>query len=163
MNKKEIKRTAVRRRGTTIAAAALSIAMVGPFVHSVSPNFPVAAVAGTPDEAGKPNDAGNGVKYPGEHNGAYQSVVDEQRYTFTPGAPKEGAIESDAPKGTNESIEGYVIHQRDGDLSVYPGTRDPWKPIPMAGVRVYAQWTEKGGIVSPVYTGVTREDEASWV
>lgn len=30
MNKKEIKRTAVRRRGTTIAAAALSIAMVGP-------------------------------------------------------------------------------------------------------------------------------------
>ena len=159
MNKKEIKRTAVRRRGTTIAAAALSIAMVGPFVHSVTPNYNVAAVAGTPAEAGQPNAAGNGVKYPGKNaDGVYQSVVDEQRYTFTPGAPKEGAIESDAPEGTNESIEGYVIHQRDGDLSVYPGTRDPWKPIPMAGVRVYAQWTEKGGITSPVYTGVTRED-----
>ncbi len=148
-----------RRRGTTIAAAALSVAMVGPFVHSVTPNYNVAAVAGTPAEAGQPNAAGNGVKYPGNNaQGVYQAVVDEQRYTFTPGAPKEGAIESDAPKGTNESIEGYVIHQRDGDLSVYPGTRDPWKPIPMAGVRVYAQWTEKGGIVSPVYTGVTRED-----
>ena len=45
MNKKEIKRTAVRRRGTTIAAAALSIAMVGPFVHSVTPASPFAAVA----------------------------------------------------------------------------------------------------------------------
>ena len=45
MNKKEIKRTAVRRRGTTIAAAALSIAMVGPFVHAVTPASPFAAVA----------------------------------------------------------------------------------------------------------------------
>ncbi|MTD92489.1 Rib/alpha-like domain-containing protein [Corynebacterium hiratae] len=35
MNKKEIKRTAVRRRGTTIAAAALSVALVAPFVHPV--------------------------------------------------------------------------------------------------------------------------------
>ncbi len=118
------------------------------------------AYAGTPAEAGLPNDAGNGVKYPGENaEGVYQSVVDEQRYTFTPGEPKvEGAIESDAPQGTNESIEGYVIHQRDGDLSVNPRTGDPWKPIPMEGVRVYAQWTEKGGVTSPVYTAVTRED-----
>ncbi|OFN78701.1 YPDG domain-containing protein, partial [Corynebacterium sp. HMSC074E01] len=160
MSKKEIKRTAVRRRGTTIAAAALSIAMVGPFVHSVSPNFPVAAVAGTPAEAGQPNAAGNGVKYPGKNaDGVYQSVVDEQRYEFSDQPIKvEGAIESGAEQGTNESIEGYVIHQRDGDLSVYPGTRDPWKPIPMAGVRVYAQWTEKGGVTSPVYTTTTRED-----
>lgn len=35
MNKKAIKRTAVRRRGTTIAAAALSVALVAPFVHPV--------------------------------------------------------------------------------------------------------------------------------
>ena len=160
MNKKEIKRTAVRRRGTTIAAAALSIAMVGPFVHSVTPNFPVAAVAGTPAEAGQSNTAGNGVKYPGKNaDGVYQSVVDEQRYEFSDQPIKvEGAIESGAEQGTNESIEGYVIHQRDGDLSVNPGTRDPWKPIPMAGVRVYAQWTEKGGVTSPVYTTTTRED-----
>ena len=150
-----------RRRGTTIAAAALSIALVAPFAQPIAaPQSAAVAYAGTPAEAGQPNDAGNGVKYPGENaDGVYQSVVDEQRYTFTPGEPKvEGAIESDAPKGTNESIEGYVIHQRDGDLSVYPDTRDPWKPIPMAGVRVYAQWTEKGGVTSPVYTAVTRED-----
>ena len=35
MTKKEIQRTAVRRRGTTIAAAALSVALVAPFVHPV--------------------------------------------------------------------------------------------------------------------------------
>ncbi|OFP36028.1 hypothetical protein HMPREF2990_07310 [Corynebacterium sp. HMSC071B10] len=144
----------------SVAAAALSFALVAPFAQPIAaPQSAAVAYAGTPAEAGQPNDAGNGVKYPGEINGVYQSVVDEQRYTFTPGEPKvEGAIAADAPQGTNESIEGYVIHQRDGDLSVYPGARDPWKPIPMAGVRVYAQWTEKGGIVSPVYTGVTRED-----
>ena len=138
-----------RRRGTSVAAAALSFALVAPFAQPVAaPQFAAAAYAGTPDQAGQPNDAGNGVKYPGKNaDGVYQSVVDEQRYEFTDQPIKvEGAIESSAPEGTNQSINGYVIHQRDGDLSVYPGTRDPWKPIPMAGVRVYAQWTEKGGI-----------------
>ena len=149
------------RRGTSIAAAALSFALVAPFAQPVvAPNSVPAAYAGTPDEAGQPNGAGNGVLYPGKNaEGVYQSVVDEQRYTFADQPIKvEGAIQSDAPEGTNESIEGYVIHQRDGDLSVYPDTRDPWKPIPMAGVRVYAQWTEKGGVTSPIYTTVTRPD-----
>ncbi|MCZ9294582.1 YPDG domain-containing protein [Corynebacterium meitnerae] len=149
-----------RRRGTSIAAAALSVALVAPFAQPVvNPAAVPAAVAGTPDQAGQPNDAGNGVKYPGKNaDGVYQSVVDEQRYTFTPGPPMEGAIESGAPQGTNESIEGYIIHQRDGDFNVHPGTPDPWQPIPMEGVRVYAQWTEKGGVTSPVYTAVTRAD-----
>ena len=150
-----------RRRGTSVAAAALSFALVAPFAQPVAaPQFAAAAYAGTPAEAGQPDNVGNGVKYPGENaQGVYQSVVNEQAYTFTDQPIKvEGAIDSTAPEGTNESINGYVIHQRDGDLSVYPGTRDPWKPIPMAGVRVYAQWTEKGGITSPVYTTTTRED-----
>ena len=150
-----------RRRGTSVAAAALSFALVAPFAQPVAaPQFAAAAYAGTPAEAGQPNDAGNGVKYPGKNaDGVYQSVVDEQRYTFTDQPIKvEGAIESKGEKNTTESIEGYVIHQRDGDLSVYPGTRDPWQPIPMEGVRVYAQWTEKGGIISPVYTTTTNAD-----
>ena len=149
-----------RRRGTSVAAAALSFALVAPFAQPVAaPQFAAAAYAGTPEEAGQPNEAGYGVKYPGELNGVYQSVFDEQRYTFADQPIKvEGAIESKGEKNTTESIEGYVIHQRDGDLSVYPGTRDPWKPIPMEGVRVYAQWTEKGGITSPVYTTTTNAD-----
>lgn len=48
MSKKEIKRTAVRRRGTTIAAAALSVALVAPFVHPVvSPQSAAEAQAQT--------------------------------------------------------------------------------------------------------------------
>ena len=48
MNKKEIKSTAVRRRGTTIAAAALSVALVAPFVHPVvSPQSAAEAQAQT--------------------------------------------------------------------------------------------------------------------
>ena len=159
MNMKSFNGSA-RRRGTTIAAAALSIAMVGPFVHSVTPNYAVSASAGTPAEAGQPNDLGNGVKYPGKNaDGVYQSVVDEPRYTFSDQPIKvDGAIESKGVRDTTESIEGYVIHQRDGDLSVWPGTNDPYRPIPMEGVRVYAQWTEKGGVTSPVYTTTTGAD-----
>lgn len=140
------------------AGAVLALATTGTVV--VQTQTAPAAVAGTPDQAGQPNDAGNGVKYPGKNaDGVYQSVVDEQRYEFSDQPIKvEGAIESGVPQGSKESIEGYVIHQRAGDLSVYPDTRDPWRPIPMAGVRVYAQWTEKGGVTSPVYTTTTRPD-----
>ncbi|WP_168164693.1 hypothetical protein, partial [Corynebacterium sp. HMSC067D03] len=70
-----------RRRGTSVAAAALSFALVAPLAQPVAaPQFAAAAFAGTKDEAGQPNEAGNGVKYPGKNaDGVYQSVVDEQR------------------------------------------------------------------------------------
>lgn len=45
MNLKDVKAGVTRRRGTTIAAAALSVAMVGPFVHSVAAPVPFVAVA----------------------------------------------------------------------------------------------------------------------
>ena len=155
------KHPVLRRRGTSVAAAALSFALIAPFAQPIAaPHCAATAFAGTPEQTGQPNDAGNGVEYPGGNaDGVYQSAVDEERYTFTDQPVRvKGAIESDAPQGTKQSIEGYVIHQRNGDLSVYPGSRDPWRPIPMEGVRVYAQWTEKGGVTSPVYTATTRED-----
>ncbi|WP_168164696.1 hypothetical protein, partial [Corynebacterium sp. HMSC067D03] len=70
-----------RRRGTSVASAALSFALVAPLAQPVAaPQFAAAAFAGTKDEAGQPNEAGNGVLYPGENaDGVYQSVVDEQR------------------------------------------------------------------------------------
>ncbi|MDK8891093.1 YPDG domain-containing protein [Corynebacterium macclintockiae] len=140
------------------AGAVLALATTGTVV--VQTQTAPAALAGTPAEAGQPNDLGNGVKYPGKNaDGVYQSVVDEPRYTFSDQPIKvDGAIESKGVRDTTESIEGYVIHQRDGDLSVWPGTNDPYRPIPMEGVRVYAQWTEKGGVTSPVYTTTTGAD-----
>ena len=48
MTKKDFKRTAVRRRGTTIAAAALSVALVAPFVHPVVAPQNAATASATP-------------------------------------------------------------------------------------------------------------------
>ena len=144
-----------RRRGTSVAAAALSFALVAPFAQPVvAPGSASAAFASTKDEAGQ------AMNYPGENaEGVYQSVVDVPRYTFSDQPIKvDGAEESKGVKNDKQSIEGYVIHQRSGDLSVYPGTDDPYRPIPMEGVRVYAQWTEKGGVTSPVYTTTTGPD-----
>ena len=149
-----------RRRGTTIAAAALSVAMVGPFVHAVTPDYAVSAAASTPDQKAETNPNETGNMYPGVNaDGVYQTSVDEPRYTFKDQPIKtEGAIESGAEKGANEAIEGYVINQRNGDLSVYPGTGGVYRPVPMEGVRVYAQWVEADGSVSPVYTTTTGAD-----
>ena len=67
MNMKEIKRTAVRRRGTTVAAAALSVALVAPFVHPVvAPQnaFTASAAPGQiTDSAGNYLSADNGRIY----------------------------------------------------------------------------------------------------
>ncbi len=44
-----------RRRGVTIAAAALSVAMVSPFVHAVTPGTPFVSVANAQqDQASTP-------------------------------------------------------------------------------------------------------------
>ena len=77
MNKKQIMRTAVRRRGTTVAAAALSVALVAPFVHPVvAPQHAAIAAAAdvtnangnyVPADAGRVNDNGtdDGLLYAG--------------------------------------------------------------------------------------------------
>ncbi|WP_210400223.1 YPDG domain-containing protein, partial [Corynebacterium sp. HMSC074A01] len=149
-----------RRRGTSLAAAALSFALVAPFAQPIAaPQSAAAAYAGTHDEAGQPNAQGNGVKYPGENaEGVYQTGVGEPRYTVGDQPIKvEGAIESDVEAGSNNSIEGYVINQRNGNMSVHPGTNN-LKPIPMEGVRIYAQWVERDGATSPIYTTTTGAD-----
>ncbi|MCS5099065.1 hypothetical protein L2U97_13700, partial [Staphylococcus aureus] len=76
-----------RRRGTSVAAAALSFALVAPFAQSVAaPGSATAAFASTKDEAGQTNANNNGVKYPGVNaDGIYQTSVGEPRYTFEPG------------------------------------------------------------------------------
>ena len=67
MTKKEIKRTAVRRRGTTIAAAALSVALVAPFVHPVVAPQNTAVASAAPgqitDSAGNYLPVDNGRVY----------------------------------------------------------------------------------------------------
>ena len=106
-----------RRRGTTIAAAALSLALVAPSVQPVAnPSAVPAAFASTKDEAGQTNAKKNGVKYPGVNaDGIYQTSVGEPRYTFEPPAKKAGTIESGTTQGDTESIQGYVLNLRNGN------------------------------------------------
>ena len=143
-----------RRRGAPVAAAALSIALVAPLVQPIAaPQSSAVALAGTQDQAGQPDATGLGVRYPGKNaSGVYQTSVGEPSYTVgDQPILVDGAIESGVPKGSNNAIEGYVINQRNGNLSVYPETEN-LKPIPMEGVRIYAQWVEKDGATSPIYT-----------
>ena len=112
MNKKEIKRTAVRRRGTTIAAAALSIAMVGPFVHAVTPASPFAAVANAQENqpAAKAPETGS------------------DKAIYSPGqADQEGTI-SGSVKEIVEAKVGFGEVQASGKA--------------LKGVKIYAQWYE---------------------
>ena len=148
-----------RRRGTSVAAAALSFALVAPFAQPVAaPGSASAAFAGTQTEAGEPNAKNNGVKYPGLNaDGIYQTSVDEPRYTFEPGPAKHGAIESGTTQGDTESIQGFVLNTRNGNMAINPDTTN-YKPIPMEGVRVYAEWVDKDGYTSPTYTTVTGPD-----
>ena len=148
------------RRGTSIAAAALSFALVAPLAQPVvAPQSAAMAFAGTKDQAGQPNEQGNGVKYPGKNaDGVYQTGVAQEKYVVGDQPIKvDGAIESGVEAGSNNSIEGYVINQRNGNMSVHPNTTN-LKPIPMEGVRIYAQWVERDGATSPIYTTTTGAD-----
>ena len=131
MNKKVTKRTVVRRRGTTIAAAALSMALVAPFVH------PVAGAQEVPPVAAAPADtpaAGDTTQSPEAHKAIY-----------SPGqADQEGTI-SGSVKEIVEAAVGF------GDV------QDSGKAL--KGVKVYAQWYEGENTQhsSPVY--YTESDE----
>ena len=131
MSKKEIKRTAVRRRGTTIAAAALSIAMVGPFVHAVTPASPFAAVA---------------------------NAQEDQPAAEAPetGAGKDQAIYSPGKASQKSTISGSVKEIVEAKVG-FGNVQDSGKPL--KGVKVYAQWYEGENTQhsSPVY--YTESDE----
>lgn len=129
MNKKEIKRTAVRRRGTTIAAAALSIAMVGPFVHAVTPASPFAAVANAQEDQPAADAPASG----------------SDKAVYSPGKADQKGTISGSVKEIVEAAVGFGNVQDSGK--------------PLAGVKVYAQWYEGENTQhsSPVY--YTESDE----
>ena len=106
------------------------------------------AIASTPAEAG--------VSYPGfNQDGVYQTGSGQQRYTYTDQASRyKDAIESPSSVDGTKTITGQVYVQRYGNYKVHLNDAG-FPPIPMQGVRVYAQWMEKDGLVSPIYTTTT--------
>ena len=106
------------------------------------------ASASTPAEAG--------VNYPGfNKDGVYQTGIGQQRYTYSDQASRyKDAIESPSSVDGTKTITGQVYVQRYGNYKVHLNDAG-FPPIPMQGVRVYAQWMEKDGSISPIYTTTT--------
>ncbi|QPK78948.1 hypothetical protein G7Y31_10615 [Corynebacterium lizhenjunii] len=143
MAKKFAKPAAVgRRRGVTIAAAALSVSLVAPFVHPVlSPQ--TAAVASAQDA--------------GLDLGASASPQAQGDITTVDG--KE-AIYSPAKEGDRNTVSGTVWGERGNDgtsSSSYVKNTGPDVRVP--GVKVFAQWVDGHGgskpATSPIYYAIS--------
>ncbi|MDD7540863.1 MAG: thrombospondin type 3 repeat-containing protein, partial [Mobiluncus porci] len=90
-------------------------------------------------------------------SGSYTHFQDEQSIVLTPGANTYGAKDTTTSFHTKGSISGMAMLQRWGNFVVNQNTTNP-RPIPMQGLRIYAQWKEADGAVSPIYTTVTNAD-----
>ncbi|WP_158014676.1 putative Ig domain-containing protein, partial [Corynebacterium sp. HMSC059E07] len=128
MNKKAIKRTAVRRRGTTIAAAALSVALVAPFVHPVvAPQTAAVASAAEitdadgnyiPADTGRIYDNGedDGLRYAGLVPEFVDAQQNDPQYVFkVPHLRKSVWNTGKTPEGDTDA-NGQFIRFRDKAL-----------------------------------------------
>lgn len=68
-----------------------------------------------------------------------------------------GAIEATTSVKAHHSISGFVFQQQGGDLLQAPNSEKGYG-VPLSGVRVYAQWIEKDGSTSPIYTTTSGTD-----
>ncbi len=112
------------RRGTSIAAAALSLALVSPMVQPVA--FAADAVESAAAAAG------------------------QDRAPDTAGTSEDTAIRADGIEGEKQTYSGEVYLDRDGYVS-NKGKSDE----AMAGVKVFLQYINGKGQVSPIYYTVS--------
>ena len=122
-----------RRRGTTVAAAALSVALVTPFVHPVV-NPGASPVAAAQDVA---------------------SVQD--RSVNSRGTSEATAIRADGTWGQKQGYQGTVYLDRDSLLQEQNKADES-----MAGVKVFLQYVNGKGQVSPIYY-TTSDSEGKFV
>ena len=122
-----------RRRGTTIAAAALSVALVTPFVHPVV-NPGASPVAAAQDAAS-----------------AQDSSVDSK------GTSEATAIRADGTWGQKKGYQGTVYLDRDSNLEDQNKADKA-----MSGVKVFLQYVNGKGQVSPIYY-TTSDSEGKFV
>ena len=132
MKKKSINGV-TRRRGTTIAAAALSVALVTPFVHPVV-NPGASPVAAAQDAAS-----------------AQDRSVDSK------GTSEATAIRADGTWGQKKGYQGTVYLDRDKT----PDDQDDADEA-MPGVKVFLQYVNGKGQVSPIYY-TTSDSEGKFV
>ena len=122
-----------RRRGTTIAAAALSVAMVAPFVHPVvSPASSPAAIA-------------------------QEAAAGQDRSVDTRGTSEATAIKADGTWGQKKGYQGTVYLDRDSGPEAQNEADES-----MSGVKVFLQYVNGKGQVSPIYY-TTSDSEGKFV
>ena len=130
MNMKSFNRAA-RRRGTTIAAAALSVALVAPFVHPVA--SPQSAAVASAQETGVASSGADVIEADAIANGYIDSAGDMTNAKST----LSGRAYIDDGSGFGPTDAGNL-------------------PVP-EGTTVYMQWIDKDGAVSPVYSAKTSD------
>ncbi|MGV0426198.1 hypothetical protein ACUY3N_11750, partial [Corynebacterium tuberculostearicum] len=118
-----------RRRGTTIAAAALSVALVAPFVHPIA--SPQSAAVANAQEAGATNSGADVIEADAIANGYIRSATGMTNAKST----LSGRAYIDDGSGFGPTDAGNL-------------------PVP-EGTTVYMQWIDKDGAVSPVYSAKT--------
>ena len=124
-----------RRRGTTIAAAALSVAMVAPFVHPIA--SPQAAAVAQAQESTAPASNNNAIEADAIANGYIGSATDMTNAKST----LSGRAYIDDGSGFSPTDAGNL-------------------PVP-EGTTVYMQWIDTDGAVSPVYSAKTSDQLSS--
>ncbi|OIR41904.1 hypothetical protein BJP08_06550 [Corynebacterium sp. NML140438] len=121
------------RRGTSIAAAALSMAIAGSFVHAVAAPAPLAAVA----QAQSPQDS---------------AVRDFGAGAVGADAIANGYItNSTGMTNAKSTLSGRAFIDDGGAFETTAGNQ---QPVP-EGTTVYMQWIDTDGAVSPVYSART--------
>ncbi|PIS59223.1 hypothetical protein AZH44_06805 [Corynebacterium striatum] len=110
-----------RRRGTSIAAAALSVALVAPFVH------PVVNPAATPAAV------------------AQDAAPAQDRSVDPRGTSEATAIKADGTWGQKRGYQGTVYLDRDSGPEAQ---NEPDEAMP--GVKVFLQYINGKGQVSPI-------------
>ena len=122
-----------RRRGTSIAAAALSVALVAPFVH------PVVNPAATPVAV------------------AQDAAPAQDRSVDPRGTSEATAIKADGTWGQKRGYQGTVYLDRDSGPEAQ---NEPDEAMP--GVKVFLQYINGKGQVSPIYY-TTSDSEGKFV
>ena len=122
-----------RRRGTTVAAAALSVALVTPFVH------PVVNPGGSPVAA------------------AQDAASAQDRSVDSRGTSEATAIRADGTWGQKKGYQGTVYLDRDENLDNQDDADEA-----MPGVKVFLQYVNGKGQVSPIYY-TTSDSEGKFV
>ncbi|RUP92911.1 hypothetical protein D8M19_06540 [Corynebacterium pseudodiphtheriticum] len=132
---------AVRRKGVTIAAAALSVALVAPFAQSVA--YPEITAAAKAQDATVPNDS-QASERPNDVANTRDRIIEAD-------AVKNGYIKTGTDaSNARATLSGraFMANQHTTDPSETSST-----PVP-EGTKVYLQFYDADGSVSPTY--VTR-------